>query len=439
MLLAPPPPPAPPAPTIAFVSVAVIPMTSNRVLTDQTVIVEGNRIVVVGPRTSTPVPKGATVVNASGKFLMPGLAEMHAHVPGGQASEADVERVMYLFAAHGITTIRGMLGSPRHLELRQRLERGELVGPQLITTGPSLNGNSVGDWATAKRLVEEQQQAGYDLLKIHPGIQREAFDTLAATAKRVRIRFAGHVPLDVGLDRALAAPYWSIDHLDGYAEAMARAPAGEALPASQFFGANLAAYLDTTRIPELAARTRAAGVWNVPTQVLMENLASDEPGEALAARPEMRYMPAAVVAQWVEAKRNLANQLGQANLVRLVEVRRQLIKALQEAGAGLLLGCDAPQVWNVPGVATHRELESLVGAGLTPFQALVTGTVNVGRYLEREGEMGTIEPGRRADLILLDANPLDDIGNTQKIRGVVVNGRWLDRATLDAGLQGLVR
>lgn len=437
MLILPPAPP--PAPPIAFVSVAVISMTSDRVLADQTVIVDGNRIVVVGPRKSVKVPKGATVINASGKYLIPGLAEMHAHVPGGQASDADVERVMYLFASHGITTIRGMLGAPKHLELRERLARGDLVGPQLITTGPSLNGNSVGDWATARRLVEEQQLAGYDLLKIHPGIPREAFDTLASTARRLNIRFAGHVPLDVGLDRALSAPYWSIDHLDGYAEAMARPRAGEELPAPQFFGANLAMYLDTTQVPALAARTRAAGVWNVPTQVLFENLASDEPGEVLAARPEMRYMPAAVVAQWVEAKKNLANQLGQANLVRLVEVRRQLIRALQDSGAGLLLGCDAPQVWNVPGVATHRELQSLVGAGLTPYQALVAGTVNVGRYLGREGEMGTIEPGRRADLVLLDANPLDDVGNTQKIRGVVLNGRWLDRATLDAGLQKLVQ
>jgi imidazolonepropionase-like amidohydrolase len=412
-------------------------MTSDRVLTDQTVIVEGNRIIVVGPRKSTPVPKGATVIDGSGKYLIPGLAEMHAHVPGGQASDADINRVMYLFAAHGITTIRGMLGAPRHLELRGRLERGEVVGPQLITTGPSLNGNSVGDWATAKRLVEEQQQAGYDLLKIHPGIQREPFDTLAATARRVKIRFAGHVPLDVGLDRALAAPYWSIDHLDGYVEAMAVPAGGSALPASQFFGANLATSLDTTRIPALAARTRAAGVWNVPTQVLFENLASEEPGEAMAARPEMQYMPAAVSAQWVEAKKNLGNQLGQANLARLVVVRRQLIKALQDAGAGLLLGSDAPQIWNVPGISTHRELESLVAAGLTPYQALTTGTVNVGRYLGREGEMGTIEAGRRADLVLLEANPLDDIRNSRKVSGVVLNGHWMDRATLDAGLAAL--
>jgi hypothetical protein len=312
-------------------------MTGNRVLADQTVIIEGNRIIAIGPRASTPVPGGATVVDARGKYLMPGLAEMHAHVPGRQASDADMERVMHLFLAHGITTIRGMLGAPRHLELRGKLERGEVVGPRLFTTGPSLNGNSVGDWATARRLVEEQQRAGYDLLKIHPGIPREAFDTLAATAKRVNIRFAGHVPLDVGLERALAAPFWSIDHLDGYAEAMAVVPGGGSLPASQFFGANLAAWLDTTRVAALAARTRAAGVWNVPTQVLFENLEA--------------------------------------------------------------------------------------------------GTTNVARYLGREGEMGTVQPGKRADLILLEANPLEEVGNTQKIVGVMVNGRWMDRTALDALLR----
>ncbi|MGH7537546.1 MAG: amidohydrolase family protein, partial [Gemmatimonadales bacterium] len=278
---------------VAFTHVAVIPMDRERVLEDQTVVVRDGRIAELGPAGTTPVPAGALRVDGRGKYLIPGLAEMHAHVPSPQA-EAQLgagftEHVLFLYLANGVTTIRGMLGHPAHLALRERMARGDLLGPTLYTSGPSFNGNSAPDPETARRMVREQQAAGYDFLKIHPGLSRETFDALAKTADSVGIRFAGHVPAAVGLERALAARYASIDHLDGYVEQLAGwAPGGEPIG---FFGFAVVDRADTSRarIAEVARRTREAGVWTVATQALLDGFVGSEDPAAMGRRPEMRY------------------------------------------------------------------------------------------------------------------------------------------------------
>jgi imidazolonepropionase-like amidohydrolase len=425
----------------AFVDVTVIPMDRERSLPNQTVVVRGDRIVEIGPASRVKVPDGGIRVDGRGKYLIPGLAEMHAHIPGGQAADSVVERTLFLYVSGGITTIRGMLGHPRHLELRARAARGELVSPTIYASGPSFNGTTAPTPEAAARAVTEQKAAGYDLLKIHPGVGREVFDTLVATARRVGIPFAGHVPGEVGIAHAIGSRYASIEHLDGYLEAMLRDGATLKATESAFFGMNLGEQLDEAKLPALVRATKEAGVWNVPTQVLMENLISAGTAEALARRPEMRYVPAAAVAQWTEAKNTMLQETGssEASARRMVEVRRRLIKALHAAGAGLLLGSDAPQVWNVPGFSTHRELESLVAAGLTPWQALETGTRNVAKYFGTEQETGTVEQGKRADLILLDADPLEDIRNTTRRAGVMVRGRWLPQGEIQERLDAVAK
>lgn len=420
----------------AFVDVTLIPMDRERRMPGQTVLVRGDRIVEIGPVAKVKVPEGGVRVDGKGKFLIPGLAEMHAHIPGGQASDTVVERTLFMYLAGGITTVRGMLGHPRHLELRARAARNELLSPTIYAAGPSLNGNSIPDAAAAAKAVVEQKQAGYDLLKIHPGVSREAFDTLVATAKRVGIPFAGHVPVDVGIARAIEAHYATIEHLDGYVEGMLRDGASLTPGESAFFGLNLGEQLDEAKLPGLVEATRRAGVWNVPTQILMENLVLAGSSAELARRPEMRYVSPENLSQWAAVKDGILAETGSSpeSARRTIEVRRRLIKALHQAGAGLLLGSDAPQIYNVPGFSTHRELEALVASGLTPYQALETGTRNVATYLGTLKQTGTIERGKRADFILLDADPLVDIKNTTRRSGVMVRGRWLPQVEIERRL-----
>lgn len=421
---------------VAFINVTVIPMDRERVLAAHTVVVRDGRIVEVGPAGRVRVPDGATRVDGTGRFLMPGLAEMHAHVqPSDQpAAVALNERLLYLYVAHGVTTVRGMLGHPAQLALRERVRRGEIAGPTMVLSSPSLNGNSAGDWQTGQALVRGAREAGFDFLKIHPGIQRAVFDSIAAQADRIGIRFAGHVPVDVGVERAVAARYWSIDHLDGFLEYLAGAAPGEN---TGFFGTAVATRADLGRLDALLRAMRANNVWVVPTQSLIEHFLSDTTAEVMALRPEVRLLPATMVAGWTNQRRNFMQQTAGMNPVErdhFLEIRRQVLSAIHRAGIGIALGSDAPQTFMVPGHSVRAELRTYVEAGLTPWEALATGTRNIARFLGAEAEFGTVEAGRRADLILLDASPLENIRNVERQAGVMVRGRWMAQAEIEERL-----
>ena len=421
-----------PAPVAAFVNVNVLPMDRNAVLSDHTVIVRDGQIAAVGPSSKVPVPEGAQRVDGRNKFLMPTLAEMHAHIPGANAPDEEIERTLFLYAANGIGTIRGMLGHPRHLEYRERVAKGPLFSPRIYTSGPSFSGKTAATPEMAVKAVIDQKAAGYDLLKIHPGVPLAAFDAMAAKAKELAIPFAGHVPLEVGLHRALAARYKSIDHLDGYVEALAREPSR-----SEFFGINLVNEVDESRLPSLVAETKAADTWMVPTQILMESLLSEESSAKMAQWPEMKYMPAQIVQNWIKQKDGMTSKVSAADRQKFLALRRKILKALLDGGVPFALGSDAPQWWNVPGFSAHRELKVMVAAGFSPFQALQSGTVNPARYFGTSSSTGTVAPGMRGDLLLLDANPLDSIENSSRIAGVMLNGRWMSRSDLDKRLQEL--
>ncbi|HWV57483.1 MAG TPA: amidohydrolase family protein, partial [Longimicrobiales bacterium] len=332
-----------------------------------------------------------------------------------------------------------MQGSPQHLELRDRVAAGELIGPRIYAAGPAVSGNSARTPEAAAALVQEQQAAGYDLLKVQTGVSRESFDAMAEAAHRLGIPFAGHVPEAVGLNRALEARYSSIDHLDSYLQALAGYPDGNAPTPTGLFGFYLIDEADEAKIPEVVAATIAAGVWNVPTLTLVEHLASPEDPERMAERPELAYMPAQTVQQWIQRKRAFQNdaRFTPERGARFIEIRRQLVKALHDAGAPLALGSDAPQWWNVPGFSALRELELMVAAGLTPFQAMSAGTRDAARLMGADNEWGTIAVGQRADMVLLDANPLADITSVWQRAGVMYGGRWLPREELDARLEAI--
>ena len=322
------------AETTAFVNVNVLPMSSESLLTAQTVIVEDGVIRTIGDVDTVPIPEDAEMVDGTDRYLMPGLAEMHAHVPDAESAELD--RYFSLFVANGVTTVRGMLGRPSHLALRQRLLDGDVFGPRLITSGPSLNGRSVSGVPDARRQVREQAALGYDFIKIHPGLSGEEFTAIAETANELGIPFAGHVPVAAGIDEALRLGMATIDHLDGYFVALLPANSYQSGGYGGPFDVMLAAELEPDGIDAIAAATAAAGTWNVATQVLIENMVSDELTDELVGRAEMTYIPESTVERWAESKqaRHAERGFDPDIAAMAIEVRRQLIIALHEAGAG---------------------------------------------------------------------------------------------------------
>jgi imidazolonepropionase-like amidohydrolase len=186
----------------------------------------------------------------------------------------------------------------------------------------------------------------------------------------------------------------------------------------------------------LELRWCAAGTWQVPTEILLVNWLNDEDPQAMAKWPEMKYVEPGILAKWIADKQGFAAKYPQADRQKLLALRRTLINALHDGGVPFALGSDAPQTWNVPGFSAHRELGALVTAGLTPYEALKSGTANVGVYFGTQSTVGTVAAGKRADLILLDANPLTNIANSSRIAGVMVNGRWLSKADIDTRLAG---
>jgi len=406
--------------TVAFVNVNVVPMDRDGVVPNQTVVVRDGRIVEVGPAARVRVSAGATVVDGAGKYLMPGLAEMHGHLPNPNAGPEITETVLFLYVANGVTLVRGMQGNTAHLDLKRRIAAGELLGPRLFVPGPQLSGNSVPTADSGRRLVEAQRAAGFDHVKIQEFLSREAYDTIVATAKRVGIAFAGHVPDAVGVPHALASGQKSIDHLDNYVETVGG-------PTSA----------DDARIGQIVAATCAAGTWTVPTLALWEVfLGTDDPA-VLGARAELRYVPPQWRANWARQvglmRQNAAPGPGAATIA----LRRRILKALQDAGCPIAFGTDSPQLFSVPGFSIHREMASMAAAGLTPQQILTAGTRNVARYFGAEREFGTVAAGQRADLLLLDANPLAHVGNVARRAGVMVHGRWLPESEIQARLERL--
>jgi imidazolonepropionase-like amidohydrolase len=417
------------AATTVIVNVNVVPMNSDVVIAQQSVVVVDDKIATIGHVDTIPVPIGAAIIDGTDRFLIPGLAEMHAHVTSTDAWQ--VERLSTLFIANGVTTIRGMLGQPSHLALREQLANGEVFGPRLITSGPSLNGRSVSGAADAERQVREQKAAGYDFIKVHPGLSSVEFTALANTANEIGMPYAGHVPVAAGVRQALDMQMATIDHLDGYFAALLPASEVGAGGYGGFFDVMLANVLNADEIPEIVAATKDARTWNVPTEVLIEQMIDDTPMMELKERPEMRYVPAETVTRWIASKEAALNERGfDAETAALaISLRRRLILEMHEAGAGLLLGSDAPQFFNVPGFSLHRELAALVAAGLSPYEAIRTGTVAVSEFLGSNG--GVVAEGRDADLVLLDANPLEKIENSKRIHGVMLRGHWYPKTELE--------
>ena len=368
------------APVVAFVGVNVIPMDEERVLENQTVVVRGGRIETVGPADEVEVPNGAERIDGDGRYLIPGLAEMHGHIPPPSDGAEYIDDVLFLYVANGITTVRGMLGHDGQLALRDRVNGSDAWAPNLYLAGPSFSGGSIDSPEQAEAKVRQQVEEGWDLLKVHPGLSLAEYDAMAETANELGIRFGGHVPADVGLEHAIEMNQETYDHIDGYI-----------------------AYLDGESLYGVAGL------------------------ETLRNLPELQYMPPGLVEGWISTHEGrLANpdRDAQAAETRIAN-RMRLLEALSDGGALILMGTDAPQQFSVPGFSIHRELARMAEAGMTPYEILVSGSRNVGTYFANEDTFGTIAPGQRADLILLESNPLEDIARVADRAGVMVRGYWI--------------
>jgi hypothetical protein len=406
------------AQTVVFRHVNVVAMTSPKVAEKQTVIVRDGKIDSI-LKSGDKLPEGATVVDGSGKYLMPGLAEMHGHIPPPNAPNGLLQDVLTMYLANGVTTVRGMLGHDGQLNLREWQKKGELVSPNLYLAGPAFNGQTVKTPQEAIDRVKQQKKEGWDLLKVHEGLSLETYDALAKTAKAEGMRFVGHVPDAVGLVHALDSGQETIDHMDGYLEYVN----GEKGP------------LDEKKLAAIVKKSKAAGVWVVPTSALWQVVYNGIPLETLMAYPELKYLPPQASASWAKLYTERAPKIDPAVTKNVLANRTRILRALHEGGVKILLGTDAPQQFSIPGFSIHRELLVMREAGMSPYEILKTGTVNAGQYFAKQDSFGTIETGKRADLLLLNANPLDDVANVARIEGVMVRGRWYPRKDLDEKLK----
>jgi len=426
------------SPTATLITNAnIVDVRSGKILENRNVVIDSGRIQSILESVEKTDGYKTTIV-ASGKFLMPGLAEMHAHIPPPSTDAKRIEETLFIYLSNGITTIRGMLGDSMHLELRKKASNGEILSPRIFTSSPSLNGNSVKTKEEATEKVTAYQKAGYDFLKIHPGIQRDVFNEVVRTANEVGIPFAGHVPVDVGIRHALESKYVSIDHVDGFLEGLV--PESENVDPTKngFFGFAFTPLADTSKIDELVALAKQNEVWIVSTQSLFERWFAPITADELLKQPEMKYMRASTLKSWKERKeQSTATDSGfnEAQWQKFDSIRKQLISALNKNGHGMLLGSDAPQLFNVPGFSIHHEVEGMLGAGMRPLEIIQSGTMNPATFFDMSDTFGEIKEGLDADMVLLDANPLENMAALKEISGVILQGKWLSKASIAEKLE----
>jgi imidazolonepropionase-like amidohydrolase len=411
--------------TAAFVEVNVVPMDRERIIEKQTVIVQDGSITEIGPASKLQVPPDALKIDGHDRYLMPGLVDMHVHLSHENEDE------LILFLANGVTTVRNMLGLLLHLEWRKRIYDGDLLGPTIYTTGPIIDGNPpLKEYYTvietpeeAEKEVAAQKQAGYDAIKVVSNLSPDVYEAILEAAKEHNLPVYGHVPKRVGLEKAMDSGQLSFEHMNHFLDA---------LYPSDFSDE----HADLEKIPDLAARTAAKGVWVCPTLEMFRIYAANpEEIKAIRNHLSMKYVPAQRRNAWNELERYLlSDQWDNKARERVFDVMFRMVKGLHEAGANLIVGTDCPIPFEVPGFSLYGELQNFVDAGLTPYAALKAATRDAAKLLDALDEFGTVAVGRRADLILVDANPLDDVANVAKRVGVMVRGRWFSESELQEKL-----
>lgn len=422
----------------AVTNVHIISMESDQVLSDHFIHVKSGKIQGVFPiAKGLPLDAALKVIDGNGAYVIPGLAEMHSHIPITETDDFSyVQDVMWLYLANGILNVRGMIGHPSHLALKTKIASGEIKGPRIFAAGPSLNGNSVQSPEQGAQMVRDQKRAGYDHLKLHPGLDLPKFLAISKTAEEVGIMFGGHISLDVGLKNSLNNGYRSVEHMDGYIEALVVDKSRLDPQMAGPFSMLMVSEADKTKIPELVQLTLEKNAWIAPTLTLFERFFGYVPADEFRLAPEMKYMPGLQVQQWVNQKKLLENQgvLQEEKVVPYLEFRKEMLLALHEGGVPLIMSSDSPQVFNVPGFSIHHEIASMHDAGISPFEILKSGSINIATYFEKEGEFGSIRKGAAADFVLVNGNPLEDLNALKDLHSIMVRGEWIPREKLDIEL-----
>lgn len=442
-------------------------MTGAAPRPNSTVLIEGSKISAVGPDAAIEIPKDARVIDASGKFLIPGLADMHVHLTGAGEPSGSREFILPLLVANGVTTVRDMGGEVALLKkLKKEIDSGERLGPQIFFTGPYLDGDPPGYQPSivvktppeARRAVDQLVGQGVDFIKTQSRLDREAYFAIAEESKHLHVRFVGHVPDRVSALEASNAGQASIEHLTGVLLACSskeaelrqeqftpdprNATPQQSLERSRMWQRKLLDSYSAEKADTLFRAFVGNGTWQVPTFPIIVHFGFMTPSTDLSSDAHMMYVPQNERKIWREGIQERLEHRSEPDFALREEIVRrslELVGRMQSAGVRIMAGTDlaAPNVF--PGSSLHEDLGFLVQAGLTPMQALQAATESPAEFLGELQMQGTIAPGQRADLVLLDANPLDDIHNTQKIRAVFLKGKFLDRSALDAMLNQVAK
>lgn len=438
------------AQTVAFTNVNVIPMDRERVLQNQTVLVKNGVITGIGAKLK--IPKDAVKIDGSGKYLIPGLVDMHTHMlsDGDDYPDSIAEDELKVMVANGVTTIRFMIGTPEQLVLRARSAKGEIIAPTIYAASPHLTGREqgndfvVGTPEEAREAVRKSKAAGYDFIKITTFIKAEVYEAAVDEAARQNIRVVGHADSRyVTLARALKARQ-QIEHLDGYMEAILADDSPMKGSVSDLYlydpkNWESLEYIDEKKIAEIAKATVEANPFVDPTQHFMKNtFGLPRSEESIRAQPDFRFYPPKVQELYMSFyKRTRLNQISYEKRARWVELRNKIIKAIYDAGGKIMAGSDTPEFLWLYGFTEHRELKALADAGLSNYAALESATKNPAMFFGTLDKVGTIEKGRRADLVLLEANPLENISNTERRAGVMLKGKYYTQTELNGWLDAI--
>jgi hypothetical protein len=444
---------------LAITHVTVIDATGSAPQPDMTVLIERGKIAAISPTNSANLPWHTSIVDARGKFLIPGLADMHVHLTGAGEPRGSREFMIPLLVANGITSVRDMGGYLESLlPLRKEIDAGTRLGPRIVFAGPYLDGNPpsftpslvVTNAVQAADDVRDLKQRGVDFIKVQSILSRDVYFAIAGASKAEHISFVGHVPDRVTAAEASAAGQKSIEHLTGVLRAcsadepkLMREQFGAATGkekgissgARQFdWNRELLHSFSETQAHKLIDEFVANGTWQTPTLILLQKDAYPSTNLAATRDPRMKYIPRVVLDRWMKtaAKNAVATKLQDHSVPQgLMRKSEYLVGEMKKAGVKLLAGTDTAAPFVYPGFSLHDELALLVDAGLTPMQALQAATSRAAEFINKSATQGTIEQGKVADLVLLDADPLADIHNTSRISAVIVRGKLLDRAALD--------